>query len=277
MANEKHLAILKQGVEAWNKWRQENPGAKPDLSGADLSGAKLIEAILSGADLFGAKLFEANLRDAFLIEANLSGADLSMAYLIGADFMGASLMGANLRDAVLITAFLCRADLRRADLRAATLIGGELSGANVEYAKVEDTVFGDVDLSEVTGLETVQHDGPSTIGIDTIYKSKGKIPEVFLRGCGVPDRMIDFIDSLVGQPETNLIRLRMMLDKHFDKSELKTLCFDMGIDYDSLNGENKSDKARELVAYCDRRRTIPDLVTKCRELRPKVSWEGEYE
>jgi hypothetical protein len=30
------------------------------------------------------------------------------------------------------------------------------------------------------------HNGPSTIGIDTIYNSGGKIPEIFLRGAGVP-------------------------------------------------------------------------------------------
>ena len=32
MANKEHLAILKQGVEVWNKWRKENPEIKPDLS-----------------------------------------------------------------------------------------------------------------------------------------------------------------------------------------------------------------------------------------------------
>ena len=26
MANPEHLEILKQGVEAWDKWRTENPG-----------------------------------------------------------------------------------------------------------------------------------------------------------------------------------------------------------------------------------------------------------
>jgi len=121
------------------------------------------------------------------------------------------------------------------------------------------------------------HFSPSTIGVDTLYISKGKIPEVFLRGCGVPERMIAFIASLVGQPETYRARLRLMIDRHFDKSELQTLCFDMDVDYDRLSGENRSDKARELVAYCERRQIIPDLVAKCKELRPKVLWEGEYE
>jgi hypothetical protein len=47
---------------------------------------------------------------------------------------------------------------------------------------------------------TVIHHGPSTIGIDAIYKSKGKIPEVFLKGCGVPDNFIAYVGSLVGKP-----------------------------------------------------------------------------
>jgi hypothetical protein len=50
MANPEHLAILKQGIEVWKKWRSENPGIKPDLSGADLL----------NAELFGADLHDAN-------------------------------------------------------------------------------------------------------------------------------------------------------------------------------------------------------------------------
>jgi len=42
--------------------------------------------------------------------------------------------------------------------------------------------------------------GPSSVGIDTIYKSHGKIPEIFLRGCGVPDEFIAYIGSMVGRP-----------------------------------------------------------------------------
>ena len=32
MANQEHLAKIQQGVEAWNKWRRENPDIQPDLS-----------------------------------------------------------------------------------------------------------------------------------------------------------------------------------------------------------------------------------------------------
>ena len=46
----------------------------------------------------------------------------------------------------------------------------------------------------------MRHEGPSTIGVDTIYRSQGKIPEVFLRGAGLPDEFIDYIGSLVGRP-----------------------------------------------------------------------------
>jgi hypothetical protein len=47
-------------------------------------------------------------------------------------------------------------------------------------------------------LETLRHFAPSSIGIDTIYRSKGKIPHVFLRDAGVPDNLIEYMASLVG-------------------------------------------------------------------------------
>ncbi len=51
-------------------------------------------------------------------------------------------------------------------------IRSDLTGVYIGW-----TTFGNVDLSSVHGLETVQHEGPSTIGIDTLYRSHGNIPE----------------------------------------------------------------------------------------------------
>ena len=53
MANEEHLAILKKGVDTWNRWREENPGTCPDLALADLWWADL-----HGADLRGVNLLD---------------------------------------------------------------------------------------------------------------------------------------------------------------------------------------------------------------------------
>jgi hypothetical protein len=62
------------------------------------------------------------------------------------------------------------------------------------------TVLTNLDLSEVKLLETIRHETASSIGLDTIYRSSGKIPEVFLRGCGVPENFIKFHKSLVNNP-----------------------------------------------------------------------------
>ena len=56
MADQSHLDILQQGVEAWNSWRAQNSFARPSLSGADLSGVDLRKANLSEADLSGTNL-----------------------------------------------------------------------------------------------------------------------------------------------------------------------------------------------------------------------------
>ncbi len=82
MANKKHVKILKQGVEVWNKWREENPEIKPDLSGqilretnlkgADLSKANLLVVDFSLSDLSRASVSEADLRGAYLVKANLA-------------------------------------------------------------------------------------------------------------------------------------------------------------------------------------------------------------
>ena len=98
MANDEHVAMLKQGVDAWNAWRVENPDMRPDLSKADLSGANLVKASLFQARLYDAKLGGADLSNTSVIGANFGGADLSGARLQHAsladtDFMGADLTG----------------------------------------------------------------------------------------------------------------------------------------------------------------------------------------
>jgi uncharacterized protein YjbI with pentapeptide repeats len=187
MANDEHVALLKQGVAAWNKWRDENPDVRPDLGNADLRGmdlreanlgkadlrkAYLIEAWLPDANLSGADLRRAGLVEAWLPHANLSGADLTRAKLAwanltGADLSGAklawanlykvsisgaNLSGADLRKVNLQEAFLTAADLREASLSGANLgltnlLSANIAGANLSGANLEYATLVDTDLT----------------------------------------------------------------------------------------------------------------------------------
>jgi hypothetical protein len=101
--NEEHVNIIRQGVDAWNEWRQKNPELKPDLR-------------------------EAHFKGAYLREVDLREADLRAAYLYGANLEGANLSGADLRGALLIHTNLCNT----------TLTGSSVYGTAVWDIKVDD-------------------------------------------------------------------------------------------------------------------------------------------
>lgn len=92
MADYDQLKRIKEGVEVWNKWREEHPEVVVDLRNADLTnfnlaGANLKQANLYWADLSGANLREANFYLATLREASLKNADLTEANLECAHFV----------------------------------------------------------------------------------------------------------------------------------------------------------------------------------------------
>ena len=62
--------------------------------------------------------------------------------------------------------------------------------------------------------------------------------------------------------------LLLLLTRGFDEEELKTLTFELGVDYDSLPAGGKSGKARELIAYFERRAQLPALIEAVRQVRP---------
>lgn len=210
MANPEHLAILEMGVEEWNRARQ-NLASLPHLDGADLRGADLIGADLHGArlttaDLRGAKLSNVNLRAASLREAQLDGADLMGADLIGADLRQASFRGADLRGAmlgpplvVLKTRALDSAMVFLARKEREAGGGGRIDGADFAQARLGDTLFGELDLSRAKGLAKALHSGPSLLTTRCLVQSVGRLPEVFLRGCGLSDWEI-LATRLYGKP-----------------------------------------------------------------------------
>ena len=66
----------------------------------------------------------------------------------------------------------------------------------------------------------------------------------------------DPLPALPNPADSKATMLRQILAERFNEGELRTLCFDLGIDYENLPGQGKADKARELVAYFQRRGDI---------------------
>lgn len=83
MPNTEHVSIFARGWDVWDRFRQQHPHVRPDLSGTDL--ASIARGDLMATDLRGADLRGANLRGADLTGADLTGADLTGADLTGAD------------------------------------------------------------------------------------------------------------------------------------------------------------------------------------------------
>lgn len=174
------------------------------LTGAKFNHTSLNRTKFNGASMGGANLSNASSDSSDFRSAMLNGAILSYAHIYESNFSGAKLIGANLNASNLVHADLSDSELdkaifRNANLGWVNLSGARLTGADLSGAIFGWTILGNNDLTEVKGLDTIQHRGPSDIGIRTIYRSKGNIPEVFLRGVGVPENFITYMGSLTGK------------------------------------------------------------------------------
>lgn len=230
MAIEEHLAVIKQGVEAWNRWRDANPALQPDLSrvnfwSLETSDPYLMEALwnvwhperksynlknvnFTSTNLRGACLSSADLRGARFNCADLSFADLRHATVDRAQFRDAKLKavklaelhaahtdlsGTDLEYSDLTGADLTDVNLTHANLKSVNLTSATLDGADLSQSLLQWSLLVDMDLSQVKGLETVRHYGGSSIGVDTIERSRGGIPESFLQGCGLSALEIEYV------------------------------------------------------------------------------------
>jgi uncharacterized protein YjbI with pentapeptide repeats len=188
MADSKQLEIIGSGAQNWNVWREKNPLTVVDLSDADLS-----EADLSGINLQAANLANTDLRETVFLEADLTGANV-----YEADLHRANLSSANLGYAELRGARLDHTILRGAILNGTNLRRTILQYPDFTNAILVNTVFANVDLRTVVGLDSCRHVGSSILDHRTLMRS-GPLPLSFLRGCGLPDRLIDYLPSLLDE------------------------------------------------------------------------------
>jgi hypothetical protein len=205
MADREHLRILLKGGRELDQLRERLGGQMADLTEVDLSTTDLSQRQLSMINFDRADLSRASMDGSELVDCQFRTARLQRARLVGAtvircDFESANLQESNWRAATIVNS---RLDAARfgADLAGSVIRSVSVGGTDFTGAGVGQTLWSDTDLSSAVGLDQVSHSSASTIGLDTIVRSRGKIPESFLRGCGVPDQVIAYVRS-VGQSIT---------------------------------------------------------------------------
>lgn len=201
MASEEHMRILTKGVKVWNDWRRGDPYDLPDLSGAQLSGMDLRRYHFTGSWMVGADMRDTNLSATYFGWANLNGANLAGANLVAANFENAEMRGCCLSKSYPSLTRFYGVNLDAAEFRECRLLNTDFSFASLRQARFAQvtfasTVFNNTDLRGAEGLESCQHEGPSSLDTATMMKS-GVLPTVFLRGAGVPEQFVTYMRSLV--------------------------------------------------------------------------------
>ena len=78
------------------------------------------------------------------------------------------------------------------------------------------------------------------------------------------------------KPTTDRLEARRTLHElihtYFDADELRQLCYDLGIVYGDLGDGGHDDKILELILLVIRQSSQAQLLTRLKELRPKILW-----
>lgn len=179
MTNSEQLRKLDEGVDAWNRWRDENSRLSPELSGAhlsrrdlrgfnfsrcslagshlnhaDLSGASLVRTNLSGSSLEGARLVSAKGTEANFDGSNLTNADFTEADLSYASLTQCHMVGVTLKFTNLSGADLSKSNLYTANLSSAVLVGGKLLWANLTGSDLRRTNLKRCDMTGVSLIDS---------------------------------------------------------------------------------------------------------------------------
>jgi len=240
MFNQMHLDILNRGVEAWNVWRAKNPFTRPDLSGADLSNRDLQRIDLSGSLLIGTNLSNSNLHLANFGPACFEK-KITIPYWRAARLESASLENSDLTQAYFVSVFHKT----------------NMCGAMCRYTRFVDVH----NIADAIGLDMVVHGGKCSIGIDTIFKGQGNIPDRFIRGCGY-DPIVQKYVLNGGELEGHSIRLKTCFisysskDKEFS-SKLSRRLNELGMDYwydaeHMIDGEGIKEQISHEISSRDR-------------------------
>jgi len=167
------------------------------LRHVQLTGADLTNTYLIGADLDDAKLIDVGIVASHFEDASLRGAVLDGCRFWSSHVERACFDRASLGYVIFDSCVLNQASFIDCDLGNASFINSSMTGCDFTNAVAGQTIFSEVDLSTIAGLDALRHSGPSSIGVESLVRSASGISDNFLRGCGLPEEVITHLPSIV--------------------------------------------------------------------------------
>ncbi len=76
--------------------------------------------------------------------------------------------------------------------------------------------------------------------------------------------------------ESKRAELRRLLGLCFSLEEIKTLAFDLGIEFEDLEGDTKTSKIRSLILSMERQHKSETLIAAAARERPDIVWTQEH-
>ncbi len=76
---------------------------------------------------------------------------------------------------------------------------------------------------------------------------------------------------------TQLSKIYEFTTSYYSLEELRTLCFEMGVEFENLGGRTRNGKARELVLHMGRGRQLPTLFEAFQATRPNLFEEEQFD
>lgn len=115
------------------------------------------------------------------------------------------------------------------------------------------------------GLRLLDQDSHSNTAVFTRLRQTSQLT-TYLLAQRQPDEAVD---------HTNIVKLFEKMDRLFNESDLRDICFRLSLDYESLGGRSKRDNVRELITTLQRHGRFSELLTLLPILRPKTTWAAE--
>lgn len=72
------------------------------------------------------------------------------------------------------------------------------------------------------------------------------------------------------QLSPDLVKLEQLLNGYFGRSDIESLCFNMGIDDEQLRGQTKAELARSLLRFTDYQGMLSQLKSEMGRARPNL-------